>query len=55
MDLDTQRAGVAGSLYAQMLAAGQPVEFHLYPDQDHSGTVLASLPDSTPFLKRIMR
>ncbi|GAC58861.1 hypothetical protein GOHSU_55_00160 [Gordonia hirsuta DSM 44140 = NBRC 16056] len=45
----------AGSLYAQMLAAGQPVEFHLYPDQDHSGTVLASLPDSTPFVARILR
>ncbi|WP_454164038.1 alpha/beta hydrolase family protein [Gordonia iterans] len=54
--LDTDVPAVsAGSLYAQMLAAGQPVEFHLYPDQDHSGTVLASLPDSTPFLKRIMR
>ncbi|MFT4085843.1 MAG: lipase family protein [Gordonia sp. (in: high G+C Gram-positive bacteria)] len=45
----------AGSLYAQMLAAGQPVEFHLYPNKDHSGTVLASMPDSTPFVKRIMR
>ncbi|MFZ2509862.1 MAG: lipase family protein [Gordonia sp. (in: high G+C Gram-positive bacteria)] len=45
----------AGSLYAQMLAAGQPVEFHLYPHQDHSGTVLASLPDSTPFVQRIFR
>ena len=45
----------AGSLYAQMLAAGQPVEFHLYPHQDHSGTVLASLPDSTPFVQRILR
>lgn len=45
----------AASLYAQMLAAGQPVEFHLYPSKDHSGTVLASMPDSTPFLARIMR
>ncbi len=54
--LDTDvPAPSAGSLYAQMLAAGQPVEFHLYPGEDHSGTVLASMPDSTPFLARIMR
>ncbi|QGS27264.1 Alpha/beta hydrolase family [Gordonia bronchialis] len=43
------------SLYAQMRAAGQPVELHIYPDQDHSGTVIASMRDSTPFLARIMR
>lgn len=43
------------SLYAQMRAAGQPVELHVYPDQDHSGTVIASMRDSTPFLARIMR
>ncbi|MEZ5212343.1 alpha/beta hydrolase family protein [Gordonia sp. (in: high G+C Gram-positive bacteria)] len=54
--LDTDVPAVsAGSLYAQMLAAGQPVEFHVYPGEDHSGTVLASIPDSTPFMKRIMR
>lgn len=43
------------SLYAQMKAANQPVELHLYPTEDHSGTVLASIKDSTPFLARIMR
>lgn len=43
------------SLYGQMVAAGQPVELHVYPTKDHSGTVLASIPDSTPFLARIMR
>ena len=32
-------------------ANDQPVELHVYPDQDHSGTVLASLADSTPFLR----
>lgn len=54
--LDTDVPAVsAGSLYAQMLGAGQPVEFHAYPGEDHSGTVLASIPDSTPFLARIMR
>ena len=45
----------AGSLYAQMATAGQPVEFHLYTNLDHSGTVLASTKDSTPFLERILR
>ncbi|WP_026918480.1 lipase family protein [Gordonia shandongensis] len=43
------------SLYAQMRAAGTPVDLHVYPTQDHSGTVLASMRDSTPFLARIMR
>ncbi|MGB6040922.1 MAG: lipase family protein, partial [Gordonia sp. (in: high G+C Gram-positive bacteria)] len=43
------------SLYAQMVANGQPVEMHVYPTKDHSGTVLASMKDSTPFLARIMR
>jgi len=43
------------SLYAQMKANSQPVELHIYPDKDHSGTVLASLKDSTPFVARIMR
>ncbi|WP_132992785.1 lipase family protein [Gordonia zhaorongruii] len=42
------------SLYAQMKAAGQPVQLHMYPT-DHSGTVLASMKDSTPFLARILR
>lgn len=54
--LDTDvPAPSALSLYAQMVAAGQPVELHVYPDKDHSGTVLASIPDSTAFLARIMR
>ncbi|MBU8809704.1 alpha/beta hydrolase family protein [Mycolicibacterium goodii] len=30
---------------------GQNVTLKVYPDEDHSGTVLASLPDSTPFLR----
>ncbi|HCS58265.1 MAG TPA: alpha/beta hydrolase [Gordonia polyisoprenivorans] len=54
--LDTDvPAPSALSLYAQMVAAGQPVDFHVYPTQDHSGTVLASMPDSTPFVARIMK
>lgn len=43
------------SLYAQMKANNQPVELHVYPDKDHSGTVLTSLQDSTPFVARILR
>ncbi|BBY16768.1 lipase [Mycolicibacterium litorale] len=39
------------SLYDQLTANGQDVTLRVYPDQDHSGTVLASLPDSTPFLR----
>lgn len=39
------------SLYDQLGANGQDVTLRVYPDQDHSGTVLASLPDSTPFLR----
>ena len=38
----------------EMRANGQPVELHVYPDDDHSGTVLASIRDSTPFLARVM-
>ncbi len=40
-------------LYNQLVAAGQIVELRIYPDQDHSGTVLASMADSTPFLQRM--
>lgn len=43
------------SLYAQMKANGQPVTLHVYPEDDHSSAVLASMPDSTPFLARILR
>lgn len=34
----------------QLRANGQNVTLKVYPDEDHSGTVLASIPDSTPFL-----
>lgn len=37
-----------------LLAAGQPVELHVYAGDDHSSAVLASIPDSTPFLQRLM-
>lgn len=35
----------------QLRANGQNVTLKVYPDEDHSGTVLASIPDSTPFLR----
>lgn len=35
----------------QLRANGQDVTLKIYPDEDHSGTVLASIPDSTPFLR----
>ncbi|CAN5591736.1 prolyl oligopeptidase family serine peptidase [soil metagenome] len=41
------------TFYDQLVANRQNVELHVYPDQDHSGTVLASMADSTPFLQRM--
>lgn len=35
----------------ELTANGQDVTLRVYPDEDHGGTVLASLPDSTPFLR----
>jgi acetyl esterase/lipase len=37
----------------ELKANGQDVELRVYPDEDHSGTVLASTVDSTPFLARM--
>ncbi|KAB7758463.1 lipase [Mycolicibacterium phlei DSM 43072] len=37
-----------------LTAHGQDVTLKVYPDEDHSGTVLASLPDSTPFLAGLL-
>ncbi len=37
-------------LYDQLQAHNQDVVLKIYPNDDHSGTVLASLPDTTPFL-----
>lgn len=54
LDVDVP-APSAFTLYGQLVAAGQPVELHIYPDEDHSGTVNASIRDSGPFLTRIMR
>ena len=37
-------------LYEQLKANNQNVVLKIYPEEDHGGTVLASLPDTTPFL-----
>lgn len=37
----------------ELRAGGQDVDLRVYPDEDHSGTVLASMADSTPFLQRM--
>lgn len=39
------------AFYDQLVANNQNVELRVYPEEDHSGTVLASLVDSTPFLR----
>lgn len=41
------------TFHDDLVANGQNVELRVYPDQDHSGTVLASMVDSTPFLQRM--
>ena len=40
------------TFYDQLVANNQNVVLRVYPDEDHSGTVLASVVDSTPFLQR---
>lgn len=40
------------TFYDQLVANNQDVTLRIYPEKDHSGTVLASLPDSTPFLRQ---
>lgn len=53
LDLDVP-APSALSLAAEMTLNQQPLELHVYPDQDHSGTVYAATPDATAFLDRVM-
>ena len=40
------------TFYDQLVANNQDVILRIYPEEDHSGTVLASLADSTPFLRQ---
>lgn len=40
------------TFYEQLVANNQQVELKIYPEADHDGTVLASLPDSMPFLQK---
>ena len=39
------------AFYDELRANNQNVDLRIYPEEDHSGTVLASLVDSTPFLR----
>ena len=39
------------AFYHQLVANNQDATLHVYPEEDHSGTVLASMADSTPFLR----
>ncbi|OAN36094.1 lipase [Mycolicibacterium iranicum] len=41
------------AFYDQLVANNQNVTLRVYPEEDHSGTVLASLADSTPFLREV--
>jgi hypothetical protein len=52
-DTDVPFAIVAPQV-AQLKAGGEPVEFHTYPT-DHNGTMAASLPDSVPFVRALLR
>ncbi|WP_059018707.1 lipase family protein [Mycobacterium sp. M26] len=40
-------------LFDQLRANNQDVILKIYPDEDHSGTVLASMADSTPFVHQL--
>lgn len=42
------------TLHQQLVDNNQNVELYTYPEADHSGTVLASIPDSTRFLRQVM-
>jgi hypothetical protein len=41
------------TFYDQLVANNQHVTLRIYPEDDHSGTVLASMADSTPFLRQV--
>ncbi|WP_019203745.1 prolyl oligopeptidase family serine peptidase [Tsukamurella sp. 1534] len=43
------------ALAAALRKSGTTVELHQYPEADHSGTVIESMKDSTPFLARILK
>jgi acetyl esterase/lipase len=43
------------ALAAALRKSGTEVELHQYPTADHSGAVLESMRDSTPFLARILK
>ena len=52
-DIDVPTASQL-ALIANTCAAGSVVESHLYPGQDHNGTLNTSLVDSIPFVKKVL-
>ncbi len=50
LDRDVPPTSTLG-FYDQLVANNQNVVLRIYPEEDHSGTVLASMVDSTPFLR----
>ena len=52
-DIDVPTASQL-ALIADTCAAGSVVEAHVYPGQDHNGTVNTSLVDSIPFVKKVL-
>jgi hypothetical protein len=52
LDRDVPPSSTLG-FYDQLVANNQNVTLRVYPEEDHSGTVLASLADSTPFLRAV--
>lgn len=42
------------ALAKALKANGVDVQLHQYPNADHGGAVMQSVPDSTPFLKKVM-
>lgn len=53
LDMDVP-APSALSLAAEMTANREPLELHVFPDRDHSGTVHAATPAATAFLDRVL-
>ncbi len=52
LDRNVQPASTL-AFYDQLVANNQNVTLRIYPEEDHSGTVLASMADSTPFLRSV--
>ena len=52
-DVDVPTA-MQQALVSDACKAGSPIQAHVYPEMDHSGTVNASLKDSLPFVRNLL-